>query len=912
MRLPSLPLLSSGRVRGPSSSPEVATFHLHPAGRTLVDPDLLLAHRLEREEAVRALHALGMPFAIDLEVLPHGHSSLDLIVPRKFRGTAARILGPRMSPWAWTEGPTMPLRLSHADRGQLLVGAICRGRGSSTGRAPPLRSSRSEKDVSPWTLLIPALKEPGWSLRVRWIAVPVGPSHAATLLPIPQLPRGDRETPLPRPPAHHLEREMEDLRAERAVGPFWACAGGLLAVPERGTEDLRERARSLRALWRSLSGLPGGTGFELRWKPRVKGQEMWLRALSHWDPWGGWRGRLGIGDGPMHLSPSELLLWLPPWDARRTPGLHVRGEPPRSGIPLGHDEAGEPVLWEVAPREGHHATVAGETGMGKSTLLQRLSARLALSGAAVVVIDPLGETARGLLELLPETSRSRAVWISPLRSPVGINALALPDGPQGLDARAERERRVSELVTALRRVRAERYGDTVYWGPRIEDLLTRTLLTLSSCPGATLLDAAELLSDPEHWIGPIPSPSEGVRETQALWESIRREGPEDRQGALRVVQEVALSSSISRVLASRAPRWSLDRALVPGAVTLFDLERRSVGVRASSYLGAALLSLLWSFLLARKDQGKVVLLLDEVQEYASDALAEMLRLGRRYNLHVLAATQSLSTLQDPLREALVTNSRDLFFFRGSAADARLAREGLGVGRDQDLASLPRGTLLALLEKGTHIVRVRTEAPLARAARTGASPDQLYLACIERSRAFWSSEDGDEDGSAPRSPNSPSPPAPSSPSSAGSAEALKGATAHPSAEERRGPSEGHPPPAGPSTGPTESDRGLSLPLLALLVASLEAPEGEPFAVPVGRVRALCGQDERLLRRLGTALKGSGALLRTERQDGERVWWLSREGLTERAPSPWDPAALTRAREAWERSSPAPAGGGDQAS
>ncbi len=568
---------------------------------------------------------------------------------------------------------------------------------------------------------------------------------------------------------------------------------------------------------------------------------------------------------------------------------------------MGHDEAGEPVLWEVSQREGHHATVAGETGMGKSTLLERLAARLALSGAAVVVIDPLGETARGLLGLLPEASCSRALWVSPLRSPVGINALALPVGSQGLDARAERERRVSELVTALRRVRAERYGDTVYWGPRIEDLLTRTLLTLSSCPGATLLDAAELLSDPEHWIGPIPAPNEGGREIQALWESIRREGPEDRQGALRVVQEVALSSSISRVLASREPHWSLDRALVPGAVTLFDLERRAVGVRASSYLGAALLSLLWSFLLARKTSGKVVLLLDEVQEYANDALAEMLRLGRRYNLHVLSATQSLATLQDPLREALVTNSRDLFFFRGSAADAKLAREGLGVGRDQDLASLPRGTLLAMLEKGTHIVRVRTESPVARAGRPGASLDQLYLDCIERSRPFWASEDGGEDGKVPDGPHRPSPPsAPSLPPAKG-AELPSDAMARPSGQQRRERQEGRSSTAIASDPPPESDGGLSLPLLALVVASLEEPEGEPFAVPVGRVRALCGQDERLLRRLGTALKGSGGLLRTERRDGEKVWWLSREGLTERAPSPWEPAALTRAREAWERTS-----------
>ncbi|MDE1835957.1 MAG: hypothetical protein KGJ23_05005 [Euryarchaeota archaeon] len=310
------------------------------------------------------------------------------------------------------------------------------------------------------------------------------------------------------------------------------------------------------------------------------------------------------------------MLWLPPWDARRTPGLRSLPSTGTRDLHVGTDPAGERVGWSLTRGEGHHLTVAGETGMGKSTLLQRLAADAMGDGrTSLIVVDPLGETAQGVLHLLSPAARSRSVWVAPLRSPVGINALELPTGLTGANARAERERRVSELVTALRRVRAERYGETFYWGPRIEDLLTRTFLVLSACPGSTLRDAHELLSEPDRWVGPLSSEDEGGKEALALWESIRREGPEERQGALRIVQEVALSSAISRLLATRAPRWSLSRALEPGAVTFFDLERTAIGVRASSYLGAALLSLLWSFLLARKDRGKVLLILDEVQEY---------------------------------------------------------------------------------------------------------------------------------------------------------------------------------------------------------------------------------------------------------------------------------------------------------
>ena len=868
-------------------------LRLHPATRAAVDPELARAQMLEREDSLRALHALRVPLGLDVEVDLQGSIDVRLVIPRSLRRSLLSIWTPRLAPWTWSEDPGDRWSTDFAEEDATsAVGVIC-GQGGALQRAP-LRSSRSEGALSPWTLIVPALRTTGGPTRLRWIARPVGPSAPTPTPPSKRLPRSDRDTPLSLPSAHRLERELEDLRGERGAGPFWECGGIYTAGPRRAGAAAGPDGRdTIGAVWDALSGLPGGGRLRFRWARTDRSRRRLLVKADRLEPPRGLLHPLGIGEGPVVLTPAELLLWLPPWDARRTPGMRRVGWRSSSCVPLGSDDSGEPVVWSLAPAEGHHMTVTGETGMGKSTLLQHLAAALANRGHALVVIDPLGETAQGLLPLLAKTVRERAVWVSPLRSPVGINALELPLGLTSLDARAERERRVSELVTALRRVRAERYGETVYWGPRIEDLLTRTLLVLSYSPGSTLHDAAQLLSDPDSWGGPLPSTTEEGREVQPLWESLRREGPEERQGALRVVQEVALSSAISRVLAARSPRWSLARALGPGAVTFFDLERTMIGVRASSYLGAALLSLLWSHLVVRKDGTKVVLLLDEVQEFANDALSEMLRLGRRYNLHVLAATQSLSALSDSLRDSLVTNSRDLLLFRGSAGDARLVREGLGVGREHDLTSLPRGTALALFEKGAGLTLLHADPP-SRGPKGSPTAREALLECIERSRPFWSVEDG------PQNPTSSPEAAPEVPprgaGEQGGPTLGTGTTFVRAPEPERTGAPG----TAEARGQDPARRGeLELPLLALLVAALEAPQGEPFAVTLVQVRRLCGEDERTVRRLGACLKGAAALVRTERRDGERVWWLLREHLEGLVPTPWHPHALSTARELWEK-------------
>ena len=88
-------------------------------------------------------------------------------------------------------------------------------------------------------------------------------------------------------------------------------------------------------------------------------------------------------------------------------------------------------------------------------------------------------------------------------------------------------------------------------------------------------------------------------------------------------------------------------------------------------------------------------------------VAEMLRLARRRNVHVVLATQTVGSLPEGVEEAVWTNVSDFVAFRGSPEEAReLERATVGVSVEEILA-LPRGHAAVLLGKGNSVAWMRT-------------------------------------------------------------------------------------------------------------------------------------------------------------------------------------------------------------
>ncbi|MCI4373154.1 MAG: DUF87 domain-containing protein [Thermoplasmata archaeon] len=373
---------------------------------------------------------------------------------------------------------------------------------------------------------------------------------------------------------------------------------------------------------------------------------------------------------------------------------------PRRILPLGRTTDGIVTGPFIEPHQGRHLAVLGETGMGKSSLLVAL-ARRELRESGGVVFDPLGETVRVLRDELGREERRRCLWVGPDGLEIGLNAL---EGIGEFDDPVRSERRLNDLVHALRRVRAGRYTDSAYWGPRLEEMVTRALRAAAALPEGTLSDAYTLLATSTRLGRPIPPPaSEAVRE---LADRIR-DRPDDADGARRLLHEVVRSPVLARMLCAPRPTLRTRDLVSAGRIVLISGDAGRVGESTARYLLSVLLALVWSELLSRQETPKTFVILDEAQWFSHDSLAEMLRLGRRKNVHVVVATQAIASLPESVGDAVWTNVSDFVAFRGSPEEAReFARLAPGVPASA-LLSLPRGEAAVLMGKGESVRWVRT-------------------------------------------------------------------------------------------------------------------------------------------------------------------------------------------------------------
>ncbi len=607
---------------------------------------------------------------------------------------------------------------------------------------------------------------------------------------------GDRRPPPSRPPP--VDRS-----------PVWQSRCELRALD---TGSARESLTAVALAMRSATQTSSGNF--LRFRP------------SRW-----WTSR----DGPAFaLDERTVVSVFPsPW-TRLPPEASPDPDRIREMLPIGRTAGGCVVGPLLEAEQGRHLAVLGETGMGKSSLLVTL-ARRALDSSGLILFDPLGETARILWDELGGRDRTRTVWIDP-GSAVRINALEELAGTSADHAPAI-ERRVNDLVHSLRRVRSGRYPESSFWGPRLEEMLTRALRAAAALPGGTLVEAHALLAAQGRGFRQVPP--EAMEPVRELADRIR-ERPEDADGARRLLYEVTRSETLVRALCSAHPTIAVADLVAPGRIVLISGEAARVGESIARYLLSVYLALVWPGLLARETSAKTFVILDEAQWFGHETLGEMLRLGRRRNVHVVVATQSIASLPEGVAEAVWTNVADFVAFRGSPTEAReFARAARGVDPESILA-LPRGEAAVLLGKGNAVRWVRTcRWPKGPAAGPGSGPSPVGSGIKETAELHR-----------PQSPGSPCDP------------------------EARAPA------------------GVDQ-VIAAVRDKVGNPNGtSPVLVNLAELRREVDPAGDAVRQAGARLGRARAIVRTGRVNGEPCWWIDPAGLFGpgvEAPLPGEPAS-----------------------
>jgi hypothetical protein len=432
--------------------------------------------------------------------------------------------------------------------------------------------------------------------------------------------------------------------------------------------------------WTLLGGFPWRS-----WKViSTKAQQEFNAALLNHD-----LAHFSNRKGRRDVSATELAHLLSiPW-ASHHPECSYAGAPsgqPGSGLVLRPSASQVPdprlvvgtsgIHWVALPQDWNHLAILGRTQSGKSTLALNLVLQILWKqpAASVVVIEPTGTLVEGVVARLPRKVTSDAVEIDPAHATfqqdgttmvsVPLSLLRQPDGGDDSDTERERwaEALASDLLTAIRNA----WGEESIGG-RAELILRALVQGLSLTPRSNLVDAYHILSSKQALQRFVQTSPPGPLRN-FLESHLPRLGYDFTMSSLDKVGKIATNPLLRVALCQRSHPVSFDQ-LLRHRLLLLNLSKAAVGVDGANFLGAIYLTQLWASLqrTGRPDR-PVYLILDEVHNYASPTLADMLSEGAKFGLHVVSITQYLHRVPPRMRAALVGNVDAWLLFSLGAED----------------------------------------------------------------------------------------------------------------------------------------------------------------------------------------------------------------------------------------------------
>jgi len=320
-----------------------------------------------------------------------------------------------------------------------------------------------------------------------------------------------------------------------------------------------------------------------------------------------------------------------------------------------------------------HLHLLGPTGSGKSTLLLNLITQDMAAGRGVVVIEPKGDLIADVLQRIPAHRVNDVVLLDPTDSerPVGLNPLA-------------RGGRSPELVAdQLLGLFHSLYA--AHWGPRTQDILGASLLTLARMPGMTLAALPLLLTDAGFRRRVLPKVVDPIG-LEPFWSAFDAWSEPERAAAIAPVMNklrpLLMRPELRAIIGQTRPRFDLRQVFTERKVLLVNLARGLLGPETSALLGSLVVSQLWQTTLGRSSivperRHPVFVYVDEFQDYLhlpldfADALAQARGLGVGFGL----AHQYLHQLDPAMRSAVLANAQSRVAFRLPSEDARVLAAG---------------------------------------------------------------------------------------------------------------------------------------------------------------------------------------------------------------------------------------------
>lgn len=363
------------------------------------------------------------------------------------------------------------------------------------------------------------------------------------------------------------------------------------------------------------------------------------------------------------------------------------------GLLLGYNEfrgVKKPIRLSAKDRL-RHTYFIGQTGTGKSGLLENLAYQDIMDGKGFAFVDPHGDSVERLLGMIPRNRVEDVIYFNPsdIDNPIGLNLFEFENEDQ-------KDFLIQECIQMLYGLYDP--GHTGIMGPRFETWFRNAALALMADPnGSSFIDVPKMFSDPDFMNYKMQFVTDMT--VRDFWLKEMAMMPESAKGEIlgwfASKFGAFLSNEMMRnIIGQTKSGFNMREIMDNNKILLINLSKGRTGELNSKLLGMMFVMKFQAAAMSRADmpeyeRKEFCLYVDEFQNFATESFESILSEARKYKLNLIVANQFMTQLTEKIREAIIGNVGTIIAGRIGITDAQiLEKRFLPVFNAEDLTRLP--------------------------------------------------------------------------------------------------------------------------------------------------------------------------------------------------------------------------------
>jgi len=363
---------------------------------------------------------------------------------------------------------------------------------------------------------------------------------------------------------------------------------------------------------------------------------------------------------------TPYISWL---SAKRAPAPE---KIPSSGLYIGKSQFRglERQIFVGEEDRRRHMYIVGRTGMGKTQLLKTMMLQDIYAGKGLCFIDPHGDAAEDLLEMIPPERAEDVIYFDPsdISRPFGLNML---------ESYTEEQKHfvVANIIGLMYKLFDP--NKTGIIGPRFEHGVRNAMLTAMSKPGATFVEVMRIMTDANFVKELLPLVSDPVVRrywTDQIAQTTDFHKSEVLDYTVSKFGRFVTNKMMRNIIGQSQSSFDFRKVMDEGKILIMNLSKGKIGEENSNFLGLILVPKILAAAMSRSDTPEFqrkdfFLYVDEFQNFATETFGDILSEARKYHLELIVANQFIGQIEENVKNAVFGNVGTIISFRVGVTDA---------------------------------------------------------------------------------------------------------------------------------------------------------------------------------------------------------------------------------------------------